>query len=51
MSTCQMCGTEIENGEYCESCADYLRQSYEQMERDAAWHEEMKRDAFGEFRY
>lgn len=51
MAVCQMCGTEITDGEYCGGCADYIKQSYEQMERDEMrrweYEEEMRKDAFG----
>jgi hypothetical protein len=47
-----MCGEEIEKGEYCQGCADYLSQSYEQQEREemrrCEYEEEMRKDAFGE---
>ena len=50
---CPMCGDEFSGyGEYCQSCATYLHQAYQEMEREARGHEEyrqeMRRDAFGE---
>ena len=56
MSTCAMCGEEFEGeGEYWMSCADYIRQSYEDMEREEyrrmEYEEEMRRDAFGDERW
>jgi len=55
MRTCAMCGEQFEgDGEYCMSCADYIRQSYEDMEREEyrrmEYEEEMRRDAFGDER-
>ena len=55
MKTCMLCGEQFEgDGEYCMSCADYIRQSYDDMEREEyrrmEYEEEMRRDAFGEDR-
>ena len=55
MKTCMLCGEQFDGyGEYCMSCADYIRQSYEDMERETyrrmEYEEEMRRDAFGEDR-
>ncbi|MGE4484579.1 MAG: hypothetical protein AB7C97_05635 [Oscillospiraceae bacterium] len=49
LKICAMCGEEF-NGDvkFCVFCADYLRQSYEQMAHEAEYSAEMREDAFSE---
>jgi predicted amidophosphoribosyltransferase len=48
MAICKMCREEIPDGrEFCDECSNYISKSYEEMNSEAKYQEDMRKDAFG----